>query len=929
MEPDASRSTPLDGPEEQYRLLMECVTDSAIFFLDPEGRVAGWNAGAERVLGYAEDEVLGRPFALFFTPEDRERGEPERELRTAVATGRAGDDRWHLRKDGSRLWVSSITTALRDEGGRLRGFAKVTRDRSEYRQAAEALRMRERRFRALLENAWDGFSLLAPDATILETSPATLRLFGYTAEEFVGRNGFEFIHPEDLPKTQGLLAELLRQPGGRVTVHFRMRYKDGSWRWMEGAGTNLLADPDVQAIVVNYRDIGAQRAAEQALSQSETRFRRLAESNIIGVIIGDATGKLSYANDAYLEMLGYTREEFEAGKLRWRDATPPEHLPVVERAFAEARERGACTPYEKEYLRKDGSRVPVLLGFTVLGGLPPEYICFVLDLSEQKRVARQLQLLYEVATALALSGDPWAFIDDLYRKLAAQLGLEVYLNYLVEDDGRRLRLAHYGGLAEPIARKLAHLELGQAVSGQVAQERRPVAVADVQHSRDTRTGLIRSLGITAYACNPLVANGRLIGTLAFGTRTRPSFTPDELRLMHSVCDHIAVAIDRARLMVQLKQQAERLAETDRKKDEFLALLGHELRNPLAPVRNAVQLLKLREPAHPDQRWAVGVIDRQTQHLARLVNDLLDVSRILTGKVRLERRPVDAAAVVAHAVEISRPLVEARRHHLTVVVPEAPRVHGDLTRLAQALSNLIVNAAKYTPDGGDIRVSVRREEDTVVFRVRDNGAGIPAEVLPTVFELFAQASHTLDRAQGGLGIGLTLVRSIVERHGGTVAAFSEGPGRGSEFIIRLPALTGTPDGPPEAPGRDPASAACRRVLVVDDNRDAAESAAVLARLWGHDVRVAYDGPGALELAGGFQPEVVLLDIGLPGISGYDVARRLRRMPGLDDVLLVAVTGYGQDMDRQCSQEAGFDRHLVKPLEPADLQDLLAHGNSYRR
>jgi two-component system CheB/CheR fusion protein len=305
-----------------------------------------------------------------------------------------------------------------------------------------------------------------------------------------------------------------------------------------------------------------------------------------------------------------------------------------------------------------------------------------------------------------------------------------------------------------------------------------------------------------------------------------------------------------------------------------------------------------------------------------VDDLLDVSRITRGKITLHRQVLEAGQIVTSAVETSRPLIEAHHHTLTVSVPPTPlRLEVDPARMAQVLTNLLNNAAKYTPDGGRIWLSVEHEDTEVVFRVRDTGAGIPREMLGKVFDLFTQVDHSLDRAQGGLGVGLTLVRSLVEMHGGSVHAFSDGPGRGSEFVVRLPLSSGEDCADGGGTTSQEAVAVPCRVLVVDDNRDAADSLAVLLRFDGHDVRVVHDGRSALEAVQAFAPHVVLLDIGLPGEDGYSVARQLRQDPRTREALLVAVSGYGREEDRLRSREAGFDHHLVKPVDFTELQQLL--------
>ncbi len=372
-----------------------------------------------------------------------------------------------------------------------------------------------------------------------------------------------------------------------------------------------------------------------------------------------------------------------------------------------------------------------------------------------------------------------------------------------------------------------------------------------------------------------------------------------------------------------KLAEEALKEADRRKDDFLAMLAHELRNPLAPIRNATQVLQLTAPDDERLIWASDVIERQVQHMSRMVDDLLDVARFTRGKIGLQMETLDLACALTRAVEISRPGIDARAHHLSVEFPAEPiSLHGDAARLTQVFANLLNNAAKYTREGGHISLSAARVGDDAEVRVRDDGQGIPPPLLERVFDLFTQVDPSIDRSSGGLGIGLTLVKSLVEKHGGRVEVRSEGvPGRGSEFIVRLPALPAAPTEPAPSlrmPGRRSES---RRVLVVDDNVDGAQSLAIMLRFKGYEVRAVHDGDAALETAGAWRPDVVFLDIGLPGMDGHEVARRLRRELGLTDATLVAATGYGQEEDRRLSREAGFDFHLVKPVDLEALERLL--------
>jgi PAS domain S-box-containing protein len=383
-------------------------------------------------------------------------------------------------------------------------------------------------------------------------------------------------------------------------------------------------------------------------------------------------------------------------------------------------------------------------------------------------------------------------------------------------------------------------------------------------------------------------------------------------------------------VTELKRLQEALRQSDRRKDEFLAMLAHELRNPLAPILNALHIMRLARNNPASAEESRSIIERQVRHMVRLIDDLLDLSRITRGKIQLRKEPVALAQVIQSAVESSRPAIDGAGHQLTVSLPPEPIVfEADPTRLSQVLLNLLNNAAKYTEPGGRIWISARQDRDELLISVRDSGVGIPREMLPNIFEMFAQAERSLEKSQGGLGIGLSLVRGLVRLHGGTVQARSEGPGRGSEFVIRLPVNRVESD--VVVPRHESASAAGatslrrndpRRILVVDDNIDGARSLEKLLKMLGHQVLVTHDGYAGLDEARRFKPDIVVLDIGLPGLNGYEVARMLRKMPELRNVLLVAVTGWGKEEDRKKSMEAGFNAHLVKPVELPDLEAFLS-------
>jgi signal transduction histidine kinase/DNA-binding response OmpR family regulator len=426
---------------------------------------------------------------------------------------------------------------------------------------------------------------------------------------------------------------------------------------------------------------------------------------------------------------------------------------------------------------------------------------------------------------------------------------------------------------------------------------------------------------------PLLARGRTIGVISLGTTSAGrTIDADLVAVASDVASRAAIALDNALLYRKIHEQ-------DRRKNEFLAMLSHELRNPLAPITNAVHVLQTNDADAKKRDWAREVIGRQVKQLSRLVDDLLDVSRITQNKIELKVEAVDVAEVVAVAVETVRPLIDAQEHALSVLLPEQPmRIRGDFARLAQVLANLLNNATKYTDRNGRIALTAEQEGGEIVFRIRDSGIGIPSSALPTIFDLFTQVEQTLDRSQGGLGIGLTLVKRLVEMQGGSVSASSAGRNLGSEFTVRLPAM---PIDQRVAPGRRAAeryaasSAGEFAILIVDDNRDATDSMAMLLAMEGYDVRVAYDGPQALEAVRASRPDVILLDLGLPGMDGFQVAQRVRAEPANSAIVIVAVSGYGQEEHRSRSSQAGCDHHLVKPIEPSVVSELLGSLRSRRR
>jgi signal transduction histidine kinase/DNA-binding response OmpR family regulator len=592
---------------------------------------------------------------------------------------------------------------------------------------------------------------------------------------------------------------------------------------------------------------------------------------------------------AWFVELHRTTRLLEEERRRARAAELREH----ERAVAEARRRG-----EAEALREDVQRQRALI-------------------ERVNRSNERLRLVASVGSELLLAAKPLDALPRLLARLSAQLGLEQHLVHLRAPDGR-IALAWHGGIPgeppEPVRAPPPGSVFARALG-----ELGAVVVEDVARSVPVDPAL-DALGVASAACLPLVAAQRVLGTLTFATRERPRLDANDTAVLALVADEAAMALDRAQLLEELQRRASELADADRRKDDFLAQLAHELRNPLAPILNAVEILR-GEGSSPDAcRRALDVAGRQVRHVARLVGDLVDVSRVRAGKFELRRERVEVARAIADAVAAVEPILREHAQALAVELPEAPLVlDADPVRVVQIVENLLHNASKYGRQGGRVRLAAAREGAELVLRVSDDGIGIAPELLPRIFEMFVQGEQPQGRPRAGLGLGLTLVRRLVEMHGGRVEARSDGPGRGSTFEVRLPALAaGAP--PPPAAAAEPAVRPLR-IALIEDNGDIRSTLRELLERRGHAVVEAEDGPQGVALVAAEHPDVALVDIGLPALDGYAVAERIRSTPG-GRTRLVALTGYGGTEDRGRASRAGFDAHLVKPIEISELSRVLA-------
>jgi PAS domain S-box-containing protein len=798
----------LGKQSEWLRVALASIGD-AVISTDADGRVTFMNGVAEALTGWPQAAAVGRHLPEVFRIVNAQTRQPVedpalRALREGVVVGMANDTVL-VARDGTERPIDDSAAPMRSESGDALGAVLVFRDVSERKRSEEA----RARLAAIVESSEDAIVSKTLEGVIRSWNAGAERLFGYTAEEAVGRPITLIIPPERHDEERTILDRLCRgervehfetvrvaRDGRRIDISLTISpVRDGAGRII---GASKIA-----------RDITEKKHAEKALREHGRLLRQVAEA---GLTIHSARS-----------LDGVLRASAEEARRIFGARQAASRLTAGEEG-AEAI-TALSVPEEGEGRREHGTPPAV------------EDICAAVC-----RTNRPVRL-----TRAELEAHP------AWRKAGG--------------EGDR-HSPPRGLLAAPLV---------------------------------GRTG--QNVGLIQVA-------GKEDGEFSEG---------DEAALVQLA--HIAsVAIANAQLYGELREQ-------DRRKDEFLALLAHELRNPLAPLRNGLQVMRLAagDPGAVAQTRAM--MERQLGHMVRLIDDLLDVSRISRNKMELRRARVLLADVVSSAVETARPLIDAAGHTLTVALPPDPvYLDADLTRLAQVFGNLLTNSAKYTRRGGHIWLDAGRRGEDVVVSVRDNGIGIPAEALPSIFDMFSQVDRSIERSTGGLGIGLALVKGLVEMHGGAVTAESAGLGKGSTFRVRLPALDTHPEGvAEEAPRAGPgANGPGRRVLVVDDNQDSATSLALMLRLMGNEVQTAHDGVEALALAEAFRPQLILMDVGMPKLNGYEAARRIRAQPWGRSVTIIALTGWGQEGDRARSQEAGCDGHLVKPVNLPDLEKLLAES-----
>ena len=791
---------------------------------------------------------------------------------------------------------------------------------------------------SIVESSDDAIVGMTLDGLIISWNAAASRIFGHVQADAVGQP-IKLLIPDELHDEEQRILEKVRL-GERVDHFETIRVTNDGRRFPVSLTVSPVRDVTGTVIAASEiaRDIESQKRSERASAQ----LAAIVESSDDAVVSKTLDGIIQSWNAAAERIFGYTADEIVHKHIT--TIIPPE-LHDEERTIIERIRSGErIEHFDTIRIGKNGRRIPISLTVSPIRdkrGVIIGASKIARDISDRQRAQRELHVsrhklaseaaalarLSEASTRLWESRSLAAGLEEILRTVMALAGAAKGNIQLLNAARNTLSIVSHAGFDAGFLATFEHLgaEERGAACGRALAMGQPVIIEDVlaDEAYAPFRDVARAAGYRAVVSVPLFAADRSkLGAVSvhFPSPHRPSEA--EMRRLQVYCRLASDFIQRIRLEHALRERESALQEADRRKDEFLALLAHELRNPLAPIRYAISAVRNPASTTEQKDRSFDIIDRQVAHMGRLLDDLLDISRITLGTVALKKEATSLAKVIETSVEAAQPFIDAKRHELTIGLPgHAVTLEADPVRLAQIFSNLLINAAKYTTRGGHIEVSATDADGQVTVTVLDNGIGISPDMMPRLFTLFSQAQPALARTEEGLGVGLTMVRALVDLHGGTVEARSEGIGRGSEFIVRLPAGQVDRDADETVPGQSAAPTRPLRVLVVDDNRDAADSCATILELSGHQVQTAYNGTRALQIGEAFLPHVVLLDIGLPDINGYEVARRIRASAWGADLPLVAVTGWGKEEDRERAFAAGFNHHLTKPVVPNAVESVV--------
>jgi PAS domain S-box-containing protein len=889
--------------EERYHLVNQATND-ILWDWDLASDRLDWNEAVEKAAGRTRAEMPGTIQSWYdhIYPADRDR--VVRSIHRAID---GGEDSWSAEyrfgpTGGPYRTYFDRGLIARDASGRAHRMIGSMLDLTERRRAEEAQRKNELFARKVLASSISGIYIYdLPRQHMAYISPEYTRLTGYTLQQvnaFGGDTFLQLFHPDDRPGVAAHIAAAAHAADDEVReIEYRFKTADGRWLWCLSRETVFTRDEDgaVRQYIGTFLDLTARKEAEEALRASEQKFRTVFEQAAIGIgRVRFSDARWIDVNETFCRMLGYTQDEML--RTPWPQITHPDDVELDLVPFR-SMAKGELDGYtlEKRFVHKQGHHVWARLTLSLVRdaqGRPDYEIAVIENVTDRRKAEEALEaergrlhaVLRSLPVAVWIADENGTVIQT--SEAAETLWGKAVLPFSIDEYGRYK--GWWADTAQPIGPD--EWALARAVTqGEVSTGE----VIDIERFDGTR-------GTILHNASPVYnSEGQIIGG-------------------------VAVAQD----ITELRQNEQALKESHRRKDEFLAMLGHELRNPLGPISTAAQILKKVGSEQPAVVRARDVIERQVSHMSRLIDDLLDVSRISSGRIELKREMVDLASLMRTFVQDYQPAIEDGGLRLELSLPEEPVwVLGDPARIQQIAGNLLNNAVKFTDPGGTIDMSLVVDRNHAQIIVRDTGIGMGVDVLERLFEPFSQSERSSDRARGGLGLGLALVKGLTELHGGSVTAHSSGPGQGSRLQVRLPLGTQTAARRPQlsVPGTEQRTS--HRILIIEDNVDAAEMLETLLSILGHQIHVAGSGAEGVRKAGELRPDVIICDIGLPGgMDGYAVARKLRRDARLSSTYLIAMTGYGQEEDRQRAKEAGFDHHITKPADPEALERLLAHWSA---
>ncbi|MBW4550769.1 MAG: response regulator [Aphanocapsa sp. GSE-SYN-MK-11-07L] len=821
--------------------------------------------------------------------------------------------------------------ALRQVGILFNDVSDRVRAENERKQVEASLQQSNDRFSAAMR-AVEGivFEWNLQTQTVYR-SEGLFELMGVRAEEAPPTAEWwqEQVHPEDVARLMPTIEEFLNSSSDRYQGEYRVRHAAGYWVqvWERGY-LQRNAEGDIIGVVGFTTDISQRKQAETALRQSESRFRLMVESaKEYAIFTLDMRGTVTGWNSGAERLLGYPEADIIGCDGHILYGPEAQEQQRAEQEMQTALDQGQAVN-ECWHVRQDGSR---FWGSGLVMPLQDEvgnvqgFVKIMQDKTKQRRADQRFRLLYETTSDLLAIEQPLTLMHNLFSKLSVQLDLDSYYNYMVEEQDHRpvLHLRNYQGISEEAAASLEWIEFDQYLCGLVAQEQRQIVLDQAQIATHPNAQGVCLMGVTAYAGQPLIAQGRLLGTLSFASRTRTRFTDGEIALLQSTCDQMAIALDRANLIASIQQQAEQLQQANQIKDEFLAVLSHELRSPLNPILGWIRLLQKGKLDQTRQAEALTTIERNAKLQAQLVEDLLDISRIMRGKLTLKEGLVNLNFVISGAIETVHLAAEAKNIQIMLDLDPTPLlVSGDATRLQQVVWNLLSNAVKFTPNGRKVSVELSQIEHLAQIRVIDTGKGISPQFLPHVFEYFRQQDGSTTRQFGGLGLGLAIARQIVELHGGTVRVESFGEDQGATFTVQLPLLQqaiSPPSEPTSASLSTEVPLSNLHILLVEDETDTRDFQAFVLEQSGARVTAVASGLQALQVLDQSSPDLLVSDVGMAEMNGYTLIEQIRARPANQSgqIKAIALTAYAAESDHQKALQAGFQAYLTKPVEPEEL------------